>query len=118
MKNDVSGTISPFKSSEQCLNMPLEDKLRKLQAATEPPDELEQAISKLEGTSSSDGTEQVTGVPDPSQIESPGPVIEPLPPKPEDVVSCQWYLGETNFCDKIKKSVHCSGDTKHCIVCR
>ena len=31
-----------------------------------------------------------------------------------DQTSCQWFLGEKAFCDKIKKGVRCDGNVKNC----
>jgi len=28
--------------------------------------------------------------------------------------SCQWFLDEKAFCDKIKKGVRCDGDVRKC----
>jgi hypothetical protein len=27
---------------------------------------------------------------------------------------CQWFLGENDFCEKIKKNVKCGGNVKKC----
>jgi hypothetical protein len=44
----------------------------------------------------------------------PSPVFEKLTEKAEEKPSCQWFMNDMEFCDKIKKKVRCGGDIRKC----
>ena len=92
-----------------------EDDTKKAEAKTAAePDEVEKALARLQGNPES-GAGEVTGTtPEESEIPTPSPVIETLPDKAEEMVACQWFMNDMNFCDKIKKNVHCKGVIKNC----
>ncbi len=41
------------------------------------------------------------------------PLLQP-PSLEQAKAACQWFLGETRFCDKIKKEVKCDGNVGKC----
>ncbi len=49
----------------------------------------------------------------PTPPTPPSPAFEESPANPEKSL-CQWFLSDTNFCDKIKKNVRCDGNTSKC----
>lgn len=55
-----------------------------------------------------------TEMPEKTPLTPLAPALESLPEKLTETPPCQWFLGGTNFCNKIKRVMKCRGNVKKC----